>query len=231
MTKTIRFAPIIRVSTEKQIEDKAESLRLQETQIRDYVANIPGGVIPDNCWKYKGQEHATVDEERKLLDQLLKDSSKDIFDAVIVCDVSRWGRDSYKSDDALRTLNANGIRFFLGSMELELTKPDHIYMLGSQVQTAHYHAMNQALKSIQARIHKAQRIGVPTSGGKHSWPFGRIWNPVTEKWTVDKDKQRMIVGAAKRYINGEHIPDIARTLEDMHEKRLYRTLILNSGPI
>ena len=85
----LRFAPIVRVSTEKQ-KKKGESLRTQETQIRQYIAMlekaIPGGAcIPEYCWQYKGQEHATPNQERVLLDRLLKDSSKDIFDVVICC--------------------------------------------------------------------------------------------------------------------------------------------------
>ncbi len=241
MSTQIKFAPIIRVSTEKQAEEKAESLLLQETQIRSYVKSL-NGVIPKDCWKYKGQEHATVDEERRLLDQLLEDSARDKFDAVIVCDVSRWGRDTHKSDEALRILHANGIRFFLAAMELSLTNPDHVYMLGSQVQMAQYQAMNQALKSINARIHKARRIGAPTSGGKHSWPWGRTWTEfeevdpktgkkiLTGKWTVDREKKALINRIAQRYIKGESIPKIARTL-GMHHKQLYRTLYDNSGPI
>ena len=55
--KQIRFAPIIRVSTEDQ-KKKKDSLDLQKKQIEQYV-KILGGVIPDYCWKYSGQEHAT----------------------------------------------------------------------------------------------------------------------------------------------------------------------------
>ena len=71
----LRFAPIIRVRPEKQ-KKKGESLRTQETQIRQYIAMlekaIPGGAyIPEYCWQYKGQEHATPNQERVLLDRLL----------------------------------------------------------------------------------------------------------------------------------------------------------------
>ena len=84
--KKLRFAPLIRVSTEKQ-EKQGESLQTQRKQIEQYVKNL-GGYIPDRCWKYSGQEHATPGQERGNLDRLLEDSSKDIFDAVIVCDAS-----------------------------------------------------------------------------------------------------------------------------------------------
>ena len=76
----LRFAPIIRVSTENQ-KQKGESINVQTEQITHYVEQL-GGTIPDHCWRYKGQEDAPVDEERRLLDRMLEDSGKKIFDAV-----------------------------------------------------------------------------------------------------------------------------------------------------
>jgi hypothetical protein len=61
----LRFAPLVRVSTEKQSE-KGESLRTQVSQIKLYVQSL-GGRIQNNCWQYCGQEHATPEQERKNL--------------------------------------------------------------------------------------------------------------------------------------------------------------------
>lgn len=80
MAKGLRFAPIIRVSTEAQ-EKKGESLRTQKKQILECV-EVLGGVIPEACWEYGGQEHATPGQERQKLEKLLKDSSRGLFDAV-----------------------------------------------------------------------------------------------------------------------------------------------------
>ncbi len=103
--KKLRFAPFIRVSTEKQ-EKKGESLSTQKKQIIHYVKQMDG-VIPDSCWSYSGQEHSTEGFERKMLDKLLSDSSKNKFDCVIVCDPSRWSRDSHKSEEGLKILREN----------------------------------------------------------------------------------------------------------------------------
>ena len=46
----LRFAPIIRVSTEKQ-EKEGESLKTQTAQIKSYVKSL-NGIIPDSCWEY-----------------------------------------------------------------------------------------------------------------------------------------------------------------------------------
>ncbi|MBU3916239.1 recombinase family protein, partial [bacterium] len=105
MQLKIKFAPLIRVSTERQ-EKKGESLNTQKKQIIDYVDSLDG-IIPDVCWQYTGQEHATPDQERKILDKLLTDSGKGFFDAVIVCDASRWSRDNGKNDEGLKILIKN----------------------------------------------------------------------------------------------------------------------------
>ena len=99
----LRFAPLIRVLTEQQ-ERQGESLHTQQKQIIQYVKAL-NGTFPDNCWRYSGQEHATIGEERKKLDRLLSDACKDKFDAVIVCDVSRWSRDNLKSKQGLQILS------------------------------------------------------------------------------------------------------------------------------
>jgi hypothetical protein len=50
---SLRFAPIIRVSTEKQ-EKKGESLRTQTKQVKDYV-NYLKGVIPPTAGNTRGR--------------------------------------------------------------------------------------------------------------------------------------------------------------------------------
>ena len=54
----LRFAPIIKVSTEKQ-KEKGESLNVQTEQIEQYVELLKG-VVPENCRQYSGQEAPIV---------------------------------------------------------------------------------------------------------------------------------------------------------------------------
>ena len=142
---SLRFAPIIRVSTEGQ-EKKGESLRTQITQIKQYVQTL-GGVIPDHCWQYCGQEHATPNQERRKLDKLLEDSGKNLFDAVIVCDASRWSRDNLRSKVGLETLRKNDIRFFVGTVDYDLFNPEHSFFLGVSAEIGELQARQQTLKS------------------------------------------------------------------------------------
>lgn len=203
METQLRFAPIIRVSTERQ-EQQGESLKVQEKQIRQYVKNL-NGVIPEYCWQYIGQEHATPQYERKMVDKLLTDSGKGLFDAVIVCDPSRWSRDNQKSKQGLEILRSKGIRFFVGTTEYDLFNPTQNLFLGMSAEIGEYQAMEQARKSIMSRIEKTRR-GYPSAG---SIPFGRIYDGKTGKWSVDPDKKKFVQQAAQRYLNGEKIIQIA----------------------
>jgi len=222
MTRKLRFAPIVRVSTEQQAE-KGESLQTQQKQIIGFVQTL-GGVIPEACWKYSGQEHATPDQERKKLDQLLTDSAKDIFDAVIVCDASRWSRDNFKSKIGLSTLKRNGIRFFVSTTEYDLTDPTAELILGVFTEFNQFAAREQSRKSILSRIERAKK-GIPT-GGK--LPYGRIFDKNTNCWGLDEEKASKIQWAAREYLNGRKMSEIAKFLE-MNHPNLWKVLTKRSG--
>jgi DNA invertase Pin-like site-specific DNA recombinase len=223
MAERLRFAPLIRVSTEAQSQ-KGESLRTQAAQIREFVHSL-GGTIPEYCWAYSGQEHATPDQERKKLEALLTDAARGKFDAVIVADNSRWSRDNRRSKEGLEVLRDNNIRFFVGTMEYDLYNPEHILMLGMAAEFNEFQARQQAFKSITNRIQRARR-GVPANG---SLPYGRTFDRRTETWGLDPEKQQKIQWAAERYLAGESIPRIAQTL-GLHHTSLWKILTTRSGP-
>ena len=185
-TNQLRFAPIIRVSTEKQAA-KGESLRTQKKQIESYVQQL-GGNIPHHCWQFSGQEHATPEQERQKLKKLLEDSDKDLFDAVIVCDASRWSRDNEMNKRGLRILKQNDIKFFVGSTEYDLYSPDQTLFLSMAVEIGEFQAAQQTQKSLLNKIERAKR-GIPTSG---KLPYGRIYNHNTNSWEIDREKRRKL---------------------------------------
>ena len=197
MTKAIRFAPLISVSTEKQSE-VGESLAVQKSDIQRAVKNL-GGIIPGHRWKYCGQEHATPDNERAKFKQLLLDSTKDLFDAIIVTDESRWGRDNKKSKEAIEILRDNEIMFFVMAKEYELHDPQSLFMLGVTTEFNEYAVRHLQRKSIRSRIAKAMR-GIPTSG---KLPYGRLFDKKTEIWAIDPEKEKIIKDAANRYLDGK----------------------------
>jgi len=217
----IRFAPIIRVSTEGQ-EKKSESLKTQRTQIIGYVKALKG-IIPEHCWQYCGQESATK-KERILWDKLLEDSGKDIFDAIIVCDASRWSRNNQKSLEGLEILRKNKIRFFIATSEKDLNLPSDKMTIGLFTTMNQYIAEEQVIKSQQNRVHRAKR-GVPTAG---KLPYGRIWNKKEQRWEIDPVKKDIIEQTAKRYLAGESIRDIAKSFH-VDASTLFKSLTKRCG--
>ena len=219
---TLRFAPIIRVSTEKQGK-RGESLTTQKSQVTQYVKTL-GGVIPEFCWQYSGQEHATPDFERKKLAQLLHDAGKGAFDAVIVCDATRWSRDNRQSKEGLEVLRAHGIRFFVGTSEYSLFSPEQCFFLGMSAEIGEYQARIQKEKSITNRLERSKR-NIPTCG---KLPFGRLFDKKTETWSLDESKTSIIRQAASRYLAGESMQDIALSLS-MNHSNLWKILTKRSG--
>jgi site-specific DNA recombinase len=222
MGDKLRFAPVIRVSTERQAQ-RGESLATQKTQIIQAVERL-GGIVPECCWEYSGQEQATPDQERKIINKLLSDARKGIFDAVIVCDASRWSRDNRMSKDGLDILKKNGIRFFVHTTEYNLSRPEHLLFLGMTTEINEFHAQEQARKSILNRIARARR-NLPASG---NLPFGRTFDKKTGQWGIDTEKQKIIQIAAEKYLNGESIINIAKKFS-MNHTTLHKVLTRRSG--
>ncbi|NLF73140.1 MAG: recombinase family protein [Candidatus Anammoximicrobium sp.] len=221
--KPLRFGALIRVSTEKQA-DRGESLRTQTKQIDEAVERW-GGTIKRT---YSGQEHATPDYERRLLDQLLADAETHPrpFDAIIVADESRWSRDNERSKAGLRTLRENGIRFFTSTMEHDLHNPAVRLWLGMSAEIGEYQASVQKEKSAINRINRAKR-GLPTCG---KLPFGRTYDRETGKWAVDEEKQAMIDDVARRYLAGEPLPRLAEEYGVNHSN-LHKVLTSRCGAV
>lgn len=220
--KQLRFAALIRVSTDKQ-EKQGESLRTQEKQITQAVESL-GGVITK---RYAGQEHATTGYEREQLNKLLADVEKKRkpFDAVMAFDASRWSRDNAKSKAGLQIFRDNDIRFFTLTQEHDLFDPTAILFLGMSAEIGEYQARQQKQKSVLSCIERAKRLGAPTSGKK---PFGRTWDKKAQKWGVDEKKKAMIEDIAKRYLAGESLPKLA-TEYGINHSFLNKTLAESCG--
>lgn len=219
MTK-LKFAPLIRVSMESQ-ERQGESLRVQKDQLTRAIESLNGEVFE---W-YEGQEHATPDYERHILEKLMADAQARKFDALMVADISRWSRDNGKSKDYIKLLKKAGIRFYEGASELDLFNPTHSFVLGMGVEVAEFFAKQQKHKSILSLIARAKK-NFPCCGKK---PFGRIWDKETKTWKIDKELQAKIQQVAKLYLEGDYSWPQLGKMFGMHFTKLHRTLCYRSG--
>jgi DNA invertase Pin-like site-specific DNA recombinase len=220
-TKPLRFAALIRVSSEKQ-EKRGESLHTQATQIEQAVAALSGEITA----RYAGQEHATPGWEREQLGRLLEDASKPRrkFDAVMVADPSRWSRDNTRSEAGLDLLRNQHVRFFALLQEYNLFEPNDRAVLGLTTTMNSWQAALLAQKSVLNRIAKLQKGELAVG----SLPFGRTYNKVTRQWGLDAEKARIVQEVAKRYIAGESLYDLAPEYV-IGRELLRRTLMERAG--
>ena len=156
-------------------------MKTQKEQIERAV-QILGGTIPGHCWRYSGQEHATPDQERRKLDQLLEDAGKGLFDAAIVCDASRWARDNRKNKEGLEILRAHGIRFFVGTTEYDLFNPEQAFFLGMATEVNEYAASASAWKSVIND--RKDELGKPF--GVYLCKEGDVWHYTIKGLLIDK---------------------------------------------
>jgi DNA invertase Pin-like site-specific DNA recombinase len=216
------FAPLIRVSTETQ-KKRGESLNTQRKQLESAIYSLGGEVYH---W-YAGQEHATSEQERKILDDLLHKAQEGKFNAVIVCDTSRWSRDNKRSKEDLEMLKRNGIKFFVGTTEYNLYNPTHSFMLGVGVEIAEFHAREQSYKSIINRIARAEK-GQPSCG---KLPYGRKYDEKKNQWSIDKELKEKTEKAAHIYLEEDiGFNELGRRF-GMNGTNLRKILIERSGVI
>jgi site-specific DNA recombinase len=217
----LRFAALIRVSTEKQAA-QGESLRTQEAQLSAAVASLGGTIVK----RYAGQEHATAGYERQQVERLLADSARKPrpFDAVIVADPTRWSRDNVKSETGLERLRDCEVRFFVLATESDLFNPQDRFFLSMFTTIGAFHAGVQKQKSLLNRIGRAKRQ-MPTCG---KLPYGRVWDKRRECWTVDPAKLAIVQDAARRYLAGESLAKLAREY-GMNHSNLHKILTKRCG--
>jgi len=223
--RKLRFAALIRVSTERQSK-RGESLKIQENQIREAIKKRDG-ILSEDCI-YKGQEHSCPGNERKILDQLLNDANCGKFDAVIVADISRWGRDNKKCKEGLNILMENNIRFFDISREYNLSESQDWFLLGLFGEIHEFNARQTAEKSMYSRLERAKK-GFPSLGSK---PFGyRVIGSDENgyaKWKVIPECRNFLLKAVDLYINKNYgfkkIANILKKDPDWGKVRKYSAL-------
>jgi DNA invertase Pin-like site-specific DNA recombinase len=218
--KALRFADLIRVSTEKQ-EKQGESLHIQRRSNEDDVKHLGGRIVA----RYGGQEHATPGYEKKEVDRLIADATKGKFDAVIVHYADRWSRDNAKSKEGLEVLRDHRIRFFVGTTEMDLFDPQVRFQLGMHAEVGEFIALQQAKKSLESKIERAKQ-GKPSHG--HQRPFGRIYNKETGEWEIDPKAHAMIKDIAERLLAGRSLVELSEEYNVSHSS-LWKNLRYRCG--
>lgn len=148
----LRFAILARVSTEGQ-EKEGTSLEVQQKTLRECVERLNGTVVKE----YIGQESAMGTKERPIFDELLADCSRNLFDAVMVLDLSRWSRNPEKSRYGLAVLKRHGIKLFIQTTEYNLSNPETDLIVGILNELNAFTVNLQTKKSMMSKIELARR--------------------------------------------------------------------------
>ncbi len=226
-TSGLRFAALVRVSTEAQ-EQKGESLRTQRKQLIEAV-NRFGGHIPDDGW-YSGQEHSSAGYEHKILKKLLADSATGKFDAVIVTDLSRLGRDMLTSVGALDELSQNRIKVYDANGEISLGTS--IGRLNVNLQTAiHQYFVDQNTEKSLANKRELAKRGWPLT---KSLPHGRRVKAAKDKsgyaeWEVDPVAYEQVQRLWKMYVEEGHCFEKIERLTGIDRTQVRKLLLFGCG--
>jgi site-specific DNA recombinase len=223
--KTVRAVGYCRTSGEGQ-RDNA-SIPVQKEAITRF-AEVNGlrlvGWYVDEC------KSGSKVEGRGDFQKLMKDAGQDIFDAVVIFDVSRFGRDGMVILQSAKTLqDVFGVRVVdtKGGFDTVGSTISNYVHAGM----AEEEKRNFLRRTKNAKIRLARENNAPI-GSKR--PFGRVWKqtgrrPSDGVWVLDPDKKVMIEDVARRYLNGEPLPKLA-TQYRVNHSNLCKILRERCGP-
>lgn len=110
--------------------------------------------------------------------------------------------------------------------EYNLKRGEDRFLLGLYTEINELDAYKRNKTSLENRIGRARR-GIPVAG---KLPFGRTYNKDTNKWGINKEQQRVIQRAARKYLKGESLATVAER-EGMNYANLHKILTKRSGAI
>ncbi len=211
----LRFAGLVRVSTEGQ-KEKGASIETQKNSIKKSVEYLGGN--PSSIKWYEGQEHSTEGYERKIFDKLVADAKEKLFDAVIFYDLSRWSRDNLKSKTNINVLEKNGIKFYEGIKEYDLSDYNDRFIIGMMTEINERAAKEIKARMCEGKITRAQE-GWAVSSPKYL-PWGRTFDndkkntyaSVYDRWGLKDGAKELMTQVVDRYINGEKTAVLADEL-------------------
>ena len=116
----MRVAAYIRVSSLEQLD--GHSLEAQIRAIREYC-RVRGWELVAIYREEGKSAHTDSIAKRPKFRELLDDSSKGLFDIVVVHTMDRWARNIQVAMDSLSTLGRNGVEFKSVTEDLDRSTP------------------------------------------------------------------------------------------------------------
>lgn len=206
--KLFRAVAYPRYSSDNQRE---ESITAQMRAIEEYCRQ-KGYVLVGS---YPDEERTATTDRRPNFQQMIKDSSKRLFDVVVVHKLDRFARNRYDSAHYKRILKKNGVRVESVLEHLD-NSPESVVLESVLEGMAEYYSLNLA-REVRKGMRENAEQGIHTGGLP---PYGLMVHPETRRLIIDPKRYK----AVQIYFDGidNDLPNevIADTLNDLG----YRTL-------
>jgi site-specific DNA recombinase len=215
----MKFAILCRVSTDSQANE-GESLAVQKLTLQKCV-DVLGGVI---IKEFIGQEHSTEGHERPILDEILSDCSKGLFDALMVYDLSRLTRDPIKSKIILANLKKNGIKLYVQTQLYSLDNPETNLVLGLLSEINAFQAAIQVQKSVESKIELAKKGWWVVGNAPFARRLASGDRTKPPEWILDEEKALLAQKIYDLYINQRFYVEKIEKVLGIDDALIYRIL-------
>lgn len=212
---TIRAVGYTRVSTPGQTGPDKISIEVQAEKIERYCSSgwQDEGWQLVNVYNESAATGATMD--RPVLQRLLDDAPKGVYDAVIVSDLSRFGRNTLHLKQNLEILKRHKIIFV--SLREHIFADEKINPIGDlliNILSSIYQFERETIKirtseSIDARIRdNGLFLG--------QLPFGYYWSKESKSVEIDEEQRGLYDRIVSEYLAGKSTVQIARSIAADH---------------
>jgi site-specific DNA recombinase len=159
--------------------------------------------------------------------QMMRDAANDRFDVIVVWDMSRFGRDGLDILNSAKTLKRD-FNVDVVDVKGRFDTRDRRRTITNFVDAgmAESERLSILERTKNGKIARVRKYGAPTGSTR---PFGRIWNKAARTWTIDEDKHTLVKDAARRYLQGESIKNLAREY-NLDPTTLHKVLTQRCGP-
>lgn len=221
---TTKIAGLVRVSSAQQAGKGWEIV--QRRMIEEACEDLPGFKIVK--W-YEGVESATK-RKRPILDSLLADAERGLWDAVMVYDATRWSRNLKESEEARAHLYKHGKAFYVGRQLIDPREPGQKLTGRVQTAVAEHETDLFRLRVMRKKVAK---------GADGKWPYGEVpYGRILkrdkgggETWSIDPKAKENIDRAYRLIVNKRmSLVKVAAALE-WPTPQLVRKRLLASGGI
>ncbi|MCL6549133.1 MAG: recombinase family protein [Alicyclobacillus sp.] len=203
---TLRAAIYARFSSDNQRE---ESIDAQIRAIEDFARRNDIIIVKT----YADRAKSATSDRRPEFQQMIADSSKGLFDVIIVHKLDRFSRDKYDSAIYKRKLKMNGVRLMSVTENLD-GSPESIMLESILEGMAQYYSANLArevMKGMKENAYQCRHTGgIP--------PLGYDVDPETKKLVINEEEADTVRMIFEMYLDGLGYDRIIARLNELGRK-------------